>query len=139
MVDQTPAIDDLASLDHATLVNVWRGVMESTPPKRLSAPLMRRYLAYQMQVEQSHGLTKRAEDKLKAMAKPNRRAKAPTLQPGSQLIREWNGRRHQVEVLANGFRWNDTTYRSLSAIAEAITGTRWSGPRFFGINGRSFQ
>ena len=130
-------VDELVALDHAALVEIWHRVMDGAPPKRLSAPLMRRYLAHQIQIKRSRGLTKRDEDKLKAMAKPNRRAKAPSLLPGSQLIREWNGRQHQVEVLEKGFRWNDATYRSLSAIAEAITGTRWSGPRFFGIDGRS--
>ena len=56
------------------------------------------------------------------------------LTPGVQLVREWNGRTWQVEVLEEGFVCNDKSYRSLSAIARMITGTRWSGPRFFGLN-----
>ncbi len=56
-----------------------------------------------------------------------------TLKPGGRLLREWNGVTHTVEVTDEGFRWNGQTYRSLSAVARAITGARWSGPRFFGL------
>ena len=55
------------------------------------------------------------------------------LQPGSQLMREWSGRTERVEVLAKGFAWRGTVFPSLSAVARAITGARWSGPRFFGL------
>ena len=50
-----------------------------------------------------------------------------------RLIREWNGTVHQVDVVGGGFAWNGKTWKSLSAVAEAITGARWSGPRFFGL------
>ena len=59
-----------------------------------------------------------------------------TLTTGTRLVREWNGRTISVEVVGDGFVWNDAPYRSLSEIARAVTGTRWSGPRFFGIAGR---
>ena len=55
------------------------------------------------------------------------------LRPGTVLKREWNGRMHRVAVLTDGFAWNGKTYRSLTKVAFAITGTRWSGPRFFGV------
>jgi hypothetical protein len=55
------------------------------------------------------------------------------VRPGTILAREWNGRMHRVAVLADGFAWNGKTYPSLSKIAQAITGTRWNGPRFFGL------
>src|SRR6266536_470409 len=58
------------------------------------------------------------------------------LQPESTLVREWGGARQRVVVLDRGFAWNGKTYRSLSAVAFAMTGTRWSGPRFFGLRGR---
>ena len=58
---------------------------------------------------------------------------APALAPGSRLIREWRGRTHTVDVLDSGFRCDGKQYRSLSEIARAITGGRWSGPRFFGL------
>ena len=55
------------------------------------------------------------------------------LSPGTQLIREWKGRTYRVEVTAQGFFYDGKTWRSLSAIARAITGTPWSGPAFFGV------
>ena len=55
------------------------------------------------------------------------------LAPGARLIREWNGRTHEVAVVADGFRWQGRTWSSLSRIAREITGTAWSGPRFFGL------
>lgn len=59
-----------------------------------------------------------------------------TLATGTRLVREWNGRTISVDVVSDGFVWNDVRYRSLSEIARTVTGTRWSGPRFFGIAGR---
>jgi Protein of unknown function (DUF2924) len=58
------------------------------------------------------------------------------LQPGTILVREWDGKSQRVMVLDHGFAWNGTTYRSLTEIAFAMTGTRWSGPRFFGLRRR---
>jgi Protein of unknown function (DUF2924) len=58
------------------------------------------------------------------------------LQPGTALVREWNGRSQRVIVLEEGFAWNGSTYRSLTEVAFAMTGTRWSGPRFFGLRSR---
>ena len=55
------------------------------------------------------------------------------LKPGTVLVREWNGQMQRVAVLAHGFAWNGKTYTSLSKVALAITGTRWNGPRFFGL------
>ena len=55
------------------------------------------------------------------------------LSPGTMLGREWNGQMHQVTVLAGGFAWNGRIYPSLSKVAFAITGTRWNGPKFFGL------
>jgi hypothetical protein len=55
------------------------------------------------------------------------------IKPGTKLIREWRGKVHEIEVLTNGFSWSGRRYRTLSEIARAITGTRWSGPRFFGL------
>ena len=59
------------------------------------------------------------------------------LSPGRMLAREWNGRMQRVAVLADGFAWNGKTYPSLSKIAQAITGTRWNGPRFFGLRDKA--
>lgn len=55
------------------------------------------------------------------------------LRPGARLLREWNGRTHVVDVIEGGFVYEAKVYRSLTAIAHQITGTHWSGPRFFGL------
>ena len=60
-------------------------------------------------------------------------ARPAELRPGTVLGREWNGRMHRVAVLAEGFAWNGKSYPSLSKVALAITGTRWNGPKFFGL------
>ena len=59
--------------------------------------------------------------------------KRTDLTPGTMLVREWDRKSHRVMVLADGFAWNGQSYDSLSKIAFAITGTRWNGPRFFGL------
>ena len=66
---------------------------------------------------------------------PSSGTPAESVSPGtfSNLVREWNGRTYQVEVLDNGYRFDGKTYPSLTTIAKRITGTHWSGPRFFGL------
>ena len=71
--------------------------------------------------------------KLTRAVRDDRGTSSPTLKPGGRLIREWNGVTHVVDVIDGGFVWNGQRYASLSPIARAITGARWSGPRFFGL------
>ena len=71
--------------------------------------------------------------RLDRIAAGEERKASPTLQPGSRLLREWNGTTHVVDITDAGYVWNGKSHRSLSAIAREITGARWSGPRFFGI------
>jgi len=71
---------------------------------------------------------------LRAAAKADGRSGVSKLPSrGTRLVREWNGALHEVEVLEDGYLWRGARHRSLSAIARAITGTKWSGPRFFGL------
>jgi len=111
------------------------------PPKHVSVQFMRKALAYEEQVRLFGGHSSAVRKALKAALKerkPGRetasaRTPAVQLRPGTHLVREWNGRTYQVEVLENGFRLDGRVYRSLSAIAHKITGAHWSGPRFFGL------
>jgi 16S rRNA G527 N7-methylase RsmG len=93
---------------------------------------MIRVLASEMQWQTSGqsraALSQQLQSALKATTKDVRKARA-----GARLIREWNGKEHVVDVTDEGFVWRDRTWRSLSAIAKEITGTKWSGPRFFGV------
>ena len=108
-------------------------------PKRASRDLLLRALAYHTQVQAEGGLSKASHKRLARLADPKGNAGRPPrpaslrLKPGSRLIREWRGEVHRVTVLEKGFDWRGNRYASLSQIARAITGARWSGPLFFGL------
>ena len=127
----------LDGLDFASLRRVWEQAFGAAPPRSLSRVFMRRVLAYERQCRTLgwHSATTRRA--LAAMAN-GRQATAPPLPHGPFLPapispREWNGRTYQVEVIDNGYRFDGKTYPSLTTIAKRITGTHWSGPRFFGL------
>ena len=126
----------LDGLDRTELLARWRSTFGRDAPPRLSRALMAKAIAYDLQVKAFGGLSARTIRTLKAAVKPGS-APAATQLPGRgvRLIREWNGVLHEVEVLDDGYLWRGQRHRSLSAIALAITGTKWSGPRFFGIKG----
>lgn len=139
-VDNAARIDReiaaLDSLDRSALLQRWRSAFGRDAPPRLSRPLMEKAVAYEMQTRAYGGLSARTIRALKAAAKTE--AGAASRRPpgrGTRLVREWNGILHEVDVVDDGFLWRGQRYRSLSAIARAITGTKWSGPRFFGIKG----
>ena len=131
-----PAIDDLLKLDRSELLEAWRTTFAEPPPKRLSSPFLRRFIAFELQARRHGGLPRGFKQRLKAAAEPKAK---PTvaLTPGGRLLREWNGVTHTVDVIEDGFLWQGERYRSLSAIARAITGAHWSGPRFFGLTDRT--
>jgi Protein of unknown function (DUF2924) len=118
------------------LRQLWRAMTQQSAPKALSRDLMARLIAYRIQ-EQALGKLSRETGKLldrlaRGEAEPVRHLKV-----GTVIVREHQGRLHEVMVVPGGFSWRDKTYTSLSTIARAITGTSWNGPRFFGLRGRS--
>jgi hypothetical protein len=134
-------IAQLRGLDITGLRARWHSMFRRKAPEHLPRHLLFKILAYHRQAEVYGDLdrdTKAFLDRLArrpdGISKLNPDGPRPTrLRPGTVLVREWNGRAERVVVLDEGFGWNDKTYRSLSGIARAITGTRWSGPRFFGL------
>jgi hypothetical protein len=114
----------------------WRVVFGRTPPTGLSKDLLGRMIAWRMQEQAFGGLDRESLTFLDGLARhcgaPRRR-----LKPGTVLVRDYQGQRHTVTVAPDGFDWQGTTYASLSAIARAITGTAWSGPRFFALARRN--
>jgi hypothetical protein len=106
--------------------------------------LLFRVLAYRLQADVLGDLDGESQRLLDRSASPQEAAQRAVrlnrgfadLKPGTVLGREWNGQMHRVAVLADGFSWNGKTYPSLTKIALAITGTRWSGPKFFGLRER---
>ncbi len=132
-------IDALADLPRADLVERWRGLYRASPPKGISRRVMVRAIAYEMQARRYGGLRPATSRRLLKLVRGPADAKSvknitlPKLRPGARLVREWNGSTHMVEVVEGGFVWRGERHSSLSAIARAITGARWSGPRFFGL------
>lgn len=110
----------------------WAEIICTPPPPRLSKGMMVRVLASELQWQASGQSSIRLRNKLQRIAGADTTHK-PSVQSGARLMRTWNGREHVVDVVSDGYRWNDRTWRSLSAIAREITGTKWSGPRFFGV------
>ncbi len=129
---------ELGQMDRAALRVAWVDAFGDAPPHFLSMIFMRKALIWDAQCRAFGGLTTEVKRALKSAAGGKQvRVPTPTIKSGTQLVREWNGRRYQVEVRDDGFVMNGDHYKSLSAIALQITGTNWSGPRFFGLNGRA--
>jgi hypothetical protein len=129
----------LRGKSHATLRAEWRRLYRSEPPKRVSRDLLELGVAWKLQERALGGMSAALKRRIADLAKTMEtkgdlaRARAVTLKPGARLMREWRGETHDVRVLEDGFEWRGQRWRSLSAIAREITGTQWSGPRFFGL------
>ncbi len=128
----------LGQMDRAALRLAWIEAFGDAPPHFVSMIFMRKALIWQTQCKTYGGLRPDTKRALKAAAcdLPGQ-AKVAEVRTGTQLVREWNGRKYQVEVIEDGFRMKGERFRSLSAIALRITGTNWSGPRFFGLSGKA--
>ena len=124
----TQEVRALAGLDLESLRREWRA-RYGEPPKLRSADLLRRNLAWRIQAAAFGGLDPRTQAAVLGKAS----AQGPRLTPGMRITREWRGKRHEVEVTEAGFIHKGETFDSLSKIARDITGTRWNGPRFFGL------
>ena len=135
------ARDDLAGLsncDRSALIARWQHLYGTAPPSGISQALMIRAIAYCMQERALGGLkplTRRFLAKVADNACSGRQtAELPqTIKPGTRLLREWHGVTHEVILLEQGAQYQNKKYRSLSEVARTITGTRWSGPLFFGL------
>jgi len=125
--------------NRAAALREWEEAFGSPPPPYLSVAFMRKALTHEAQCRRHGGLpaaTRRALRHVaegKSVANSTRR----TIKSGAHLVREWNGRTYTVEATEEGYRMDGQTWKSLSSIAKHITGTTWSGPRFFGLVDRS--
>ena len=141
----------LRDLDLKGLRTHWQNEFGRAAPEHLTRYLLLGILAYRIQADrlgdldaETRKVLARAigqEDRPSAVSKglaelDQRRFSPP---PGTVLVREWDRKPHRVMVLPDGFAWNDKTFDSLSQVAFAITGTKWNGPRFFGLRDRRSQ
>ena len=127
----------LRDLDVGALRARWHTVFGRRAPAHLPRHLLFRILAYRLQADRLGDLdaeSLRLLDRSETPEKAGQRAASQIRRPvGTVLGREWNGQMQRVTVLENGFAWKGKIYPSLSKVAFAITGTRWNGPRFFGL------
>ena len=144
-LDET--IGDLVGLDANGLCLQWRNHLGGTPPAHLPRWLLLRILVYRIQAAALGGLDKQtlrligppkgqtpeASDAQRFVARAPSTREGVKLSPGAVLVREWEGKLERVMALDEGFAWKGETYRSLSQIAKAMTGTNWNGHRFFGL------
>ncbi len=126
-------ITSLCDLARADLVERWIELHGSPPLKTMTEGLLARGIAYEMQVRHLGGLTPAEKKALNALARGRLNPSPKPLKTGTRLYRSWRGVTQEVLVLESGYSWQDKSYASLSEAARAITGTRWSGPKFFGL------
>ncbi len=140
-------IAHLRGLDLKGLRARWQSAFQRSAPAHLTRHLLFAVIAYRLQADRfgdlDHGTMQvldRSVAKEEGPAMSTRLAsfdqKRTELTPGTVLVREWDRQSQRVMVMADGFAWNGQTYDSLSKVAFAITGTRWNGPRFFGLRDR---
>lgn len=121
----------VAALERASLEQLretWRR-RYGAPPRLRSSLLLRHALAWRIQAETLGGLDPQTRKLLRDMRPPSE----PVVPPGTIITREWRGQHHRVEATSDGFLYLGKGWKSLSEVARAITGTRWNGPRFFGL------
>ena len=132
-------LDQLYGMNRQELKQFWIERFGSDVPNPRATDLLRRRIAWNLQEEQIGGLSMEMRRRLRELAnaferdaehKPESR---PIMQTGTVLTREWKGRIHTVQVKTEGYQYQGRFYKGLSKIAREITGTRWSGPLFFGL------
>jgi len=140
-------IAHLRGLDLKGLRSRWQSVFQKPAPDHLTGHLLFAVIAYRLQADRFGDL---AHEMRQVLDRTNAKEAGPVtsarlanldqkrteLSPGTVLVREWDRQSQRVMVMADGFAWNGQTYDSLSKVAFAITGTKWNGPRFFGLRNK---
>lgn len=138
--------DEIARLSVANIAELrsrWKILFGSKPPPAFGRDLLQRALAFRIQEYRTGGLSPSTRQELNQLIR-NSSSTAPgkmplprRIQAGAVLLRQWNGQEYRVIAVDGGFSFGGKTYNDLSTIARTITGTRWNGPRFFGLRGSS--
>jgi hypothetical protein len=133
-------LNSLSELEREALREEWRRLYRSPPPKKISRDLLVLGVAWKIQEVAQGGLSTAMKRRLAELAATLDQkgdlahSRVARLKPGARLVRAWHGQLHTVTILDEGFEWDGRRWRSLSRIAREITGTPWSGPRFFGLD-----
>ena len=139
MRDSAARLDLLPKLGKTDLHNLWRELFQTQPPEKLRRDLLIPILGYRLQELDFRSLKPDAKRRLFESVQAlntNRNAGSfaeTSIKPGTRLVRQWQGKTHIVHADERGFEYKGSRYDSLSEIARLITGTRWSGPLFFGL------
>jgi len=137
--DLTARLTELSSMKKRELWALWKQLFRRAAPPQVRRELLIRILASRIQEQEYGGLRAETRKRLRELIRKfavNPEAEMPGTQrikPGTRLIREWQGKSRHVTVLERGYSYAGKHYSSLSQIARLITGTRWSGPLFFGL------
>ena len=138
-------LNELRTLTRDKLKDRFTQLYDYPAPKQMSHPILCRVIAYRRQENENGGTNNPLRRRLRKLAEELKRAGTVSTPPpkpskaGTRFLREWQGETHIVSVTESGFLYREQTYRSLSAVAREITGTRWSGPAFFGLQDRKSQ
>ena len=138
--DISSKIAQLRTLSRQQLLDMWQKLYQKAAPHGIRRELIVPFLAYRMQENVYGSLKPSTRSELRHLARSLEKSAGatelkirPRLKPGTRLLRQWHGGTHEVVATASGYDYRGTSYRSLSKIACRITGTRWSGPAFFGL------
>lgn len=135
-------IDQIPRLDRKALQNLWLDLFGTKPHPKLRCELLIPILIYRAQEKALGGITPSTERRLKSVADQVKTGKCRPSpinpQIGTRLVREWQGKIHEVSTIKTGL-YNGRQFRSLSQVARTITGTRWSGPAFFGLKNQNHE
>ncbi|MGB4191893.1 MAG: DUF2924 domain-containing protein [Rickettsiales bacterium] len=129
---------ELENKSSSELRQMYKNLFTTEVSSMANKDQLRHKIAYRLQELEFGGLSAATKDKLEAIAKGKTlisKTKHRDLLPGTRICKEYNGCLHQVEVRQDGFEYNGQKWNSLSAVATKITGTKWNGPKFFGMRG----
>jgi Protein of unknown function (DUF2924) len=135
-------LSSLPGLNKQALTGLWRELFETDPPTGMRKELMVQFLAYRIQEQAFGSVSGRNLSRLRQLAKAIESSCKATpqkirIKPGTRLIREWREEVHAVNVEDGSYEYRGHRFESLSEIARLITGTRWSGPSFFGLKNKT--
>jgi hypothetical protein len=136
-------LEALPKMERKVLQALWLELFGKPPSPAMRREMLVPILNYRLQEKALGGLKASTAKRLRSLAEDlsqgRKLTSSPTTRPkiGTRFVREWEGKLHEVTTLASGYEYDNRTYRSLSEIAREITGTRWSGPAFFGLKSRT--